>query len=107
MRRTGGSRWDGLATRGPRPVLCGLTRGCHRQPFAPLGAAAFKHEPAVLGAHADEKAMRPLAATPVRLERALHDVGPLQTKTDERRNSNSSQGATRVSTNQAPKDQAC
>ena len=47
-----------------------------RQPFSPLGAAALQYETAVLGAHTDEKPMRPRSVTRIGLKRAfpLHSV---------------------------------
>jgi len=72
MRRSGGSRWDGMLTRGRALADGGLPRRRDGQPLAPLGPAALQHKAAVLRAHPDKKAVRALAAAPIRLERALH-----------------------------------
>ena len=42
-----------------------------RQAFATLRAAALEDEPAILGAHPDQKSMRPLTMARVGLECAL------------------------------------
>ena len=43
----------------------------HGEPFPALRAAPLEHEPAILGAHADEKTMRPLPPARIWLERAF------------------------------------
>ena len=45
---------------------------CRGKAFAPLGAAAFEHELAALGAHAHAEAMSLGAPAVVRLKSPLH-----------------------------------
>lgn len=68
------------ARRIPLAATVSLPGGCDRQAFATLRATAREDLPALLGRHADEKAVRPLPVPPVRLKCTFalrHDSGDL------------------------------
>jgi hypothetical protein len=44
----------------------------NRETFAPLGAPAFEDDAPILGAHADEEAVRAATTAAIRLKRSLH-----------------------------------
>ncbi len=54
--------------------LAGLHDGSRSQALSALRAAPLENEPPVLGAHANQKAVRPLAATAIGLKSALHSL---------------------------------
>ena len=73
-----------------------LRRG-NRQTLAAFCAAPLENQPPILCAHPHEKTVRAPASAAIRLERTLHNVGPLQRTGITRRNPDSNERSTEVS----------